>query len=169
MTRTRCIRPCNLLWSNNAECDRSCHPHADIPLTTYTLASMGDHQPYVTIRSRQSVGAFGARNSEPAVSASYIFPPTSSYNFGPFYNARSAANVTMKPPTATHDISRTRFHVKHIDQFAKRLEDVRLDQSYHRFFIRNTYYLVRHASIPKQRPLLSTLPKCSSPPPPLDI
>lgn len=27
--------------------------------------------------------------------------------------------------SATHDISRTSFHVKHISQFAKRLEDVR--------------------------------------------
>lgn len=28
--------------------------------------------------------------------------------------------------SATHDISRASFHVKHIGQFAKRLEDVRL-------------------------------------------
>jgi hypothetical protein len=28
--------------------------------------------------------------------------------------------------SATHDISRARFHVKHIDEFAKRLEDVSL-------------------------------------------
>lgn len=30
--------------------------------------------------------------------------------------------------SATHDISRASFHVKHIGQFAQRLEDVRLDQ-----------------------------------------
>jgi hypothetical protein len=29
--------------------------------------------------------------------------------------------------SATHDISRASFHVKHIGQFAQRLEDVRLD------------------------------------------
>lgn len=28
--------------------------------------------------------------------------------------------------SATHDISRARFHVKHIEDFAKRLEDVSL-------------------------------------------
>lgn len=30
--------------------------------------------------------------------------------------------------SATHDISRASFHVKHIGQFAQRLEDVRLNQ-----------------------------------------
>ncbi|KAF5001263.1 hypothetical protein FDECE_11017 [Fusarium decemcellulare] len=64
---------------------------------------MSDHQPYVTIRSRRPAEGPGSRSTGPSVAG-----PTG----GDFY-ARSA----------THDTSRTSFHVKHIGQFAQRLED----------------------------------------------
>ncbi|KAF7542586.1 hypothetical protein G7Z17_g11446 [Cylindrodendrum hubeiense] len=60
---------------------------------------MADHQPYFTIRSRRPADVSGAREGMAGPSG------------GEF--ARSA----------THDVSRTSFHVKHIGQFASRLED----------------------------------------------
>ncbi|KAL6877983.1 hypothetical protein HDV57DRAFT_499646 [Trichoderma longibrachiatum] len=54
-------------------------------------------QPYVTIRGREDGG--GIRNGTPGM----------------------ARDVQAR--SATHDISRARFHVKHIEDFAKRLED----------------------------------------------
>lgn len=36
---------------------------------------------------------------------------------------QQAFNNNMQPRSATHDISRTSFHVKHISDFAKTLED----------------------------------------------
>ncbi|CEI68668.1 hypothetical protein FVEN_g7933 [Fusarium venenatum] len=64
---------------------------------------MADHQPYVTIRSRRPVEGPGSRGTGPLMAASG----------GGDHYARSA----------THDTSRTSFHVKHIGQFAQRLED----------------------------------------------
>ncbi|KAM0349377.1 hypothetical protein ACHAPU_003786 [Fusarium lateritium] len=64
---------------------------------------MADHQPYVTIRSRRPVEGLGSRSTGPPMAAS---------GGGDFY-ARSA----------THDTSRTSFHVKHIGQFAQTLEN----------------------------------------------
>ncbi|KAG5762639.1 hypothetical protein H9Q72_009250 [Fusarium xylarioides] len=64
---------------------------------------MANHQPYVTIRSRRPVEGPGSRSTGPPMAASS----------GGDYYARSA----------THDTSRTSFHVKHIGQFAQRLED----------------------------------------------
>ncbi|KAG8668804.1 hypothetical protein FPOAC2_08109 [Fusarium poae] len=64
---------------------------------------MTDHQPYVTIRSRRPVEGPGSRSTGPLMAASG----------GGDHYARSA----------THDTSRTSFHVKHIGQFAQRLED----------------------------------------------
>ncbi|KAM5345466.1 hypothetical protein ACJ41O_011328 [Fusarium nematophilum] len=64
---------------------------------------MTDHQPYVTIRSRRPDEGPGSRSTGPSMAG-----PSA----GDFH-ARSA----------THDVSRTSFHVKHIGQFAQRLED----------------------------------------------
>ncbi|KND92166.1 hypothetical protein TOPH_03229 [Tolypocladium ophioglossoides CBS 100239] len=64
--------------------------------------AMSDQQPYVTIRSRRPADGNGAINGEAAGTMSS----------GDAY-ARSA----------THDISRTSFHMQHIGQFARRLED----------------------------------------------
>ncbi|KAH6984973.1 hypothetical protein BKA56DRAFT_671428 [Ilyonectria sp. MPI-CAGE-AT-0026] len=63
---------------------------------------MADHQPYFTIRSRRPADASGARGPGGMAGPS-----------GGDFHARSA----------THDVSRTSFHVKHIGQFASRLED----------------------------------------------
>ncbi|KAK5989104.1 hypothetical protein PT974_10602 [Cladobotryum mycophilum] len=62
---------------------------------------MANQQPYVTIRSRRPGDANGSINGGP--------PPV--------------MNGDMYSRSATHDISRTAFHVKHIGQFAQRLED----------------------------------------------
>ncbi|KAG5665112.1 hypothetical protein KAF25_009237, partial [Fusarium avenaceum] len=64
---------------------------------------MADHQPYVTIRSRRPVEGPGSRSTGPPIAIS---------GAGDYY-ARSA----------THDTSRTSFHVKHIGQFAQTLEN----------------------------------------------
>ncbi|KAF5661671.1 hypothetical protein FHETE_8319 [Fusarium heterosporum] len=64
---------------------------------------MADHQPYVTIRSRRPVEGLGSRSNGSSMAASS----------GGDYYARSA----------THDTSRTSFHVKHIGQFAQTLEN----------------------------------------------
>ncbi|KAJ4192224.1 hypothetical protein NW755_004353 [Fusarium falciforme] len=64
---------------------------------------MTDHQPYVTIRSRRPAEGPGSRSTGPSMAG-----PS-----GGDFHARSA----------THDTSRTSFHVKHIGQFAQRLED----------------------------------------------
>ncbi|KAH6604243.1 hypothetical protein Trco_007689 [Trichoderma cornu-damae] len=62
---------------------------------------MSDQQPYVTIRARRPADGDGIRDgASPAVGPRDV-------------HARSA----------THDISRASFHVKHIEQFAKRLQD----------------------------------------------
>ncbi|KPM36249.1 hypothetical protein AK830_g10329 [Neonectria ditissima] len=63
---------------------------------------MANHQPYFTIRSRRPADVAGARSAGPMGGSSE----------GDFHTR-----------SATHDISRTNFHVKHIGQFAKRLED----------------------------------------------
>ncbi|SPJ72866.1 uncharacterized protein FTOL_02595 [Fusarium torulosum] len=64
---------------------------------------MADHQPYVTIRSRRPVEGPGSRSTGPPIATS------------------SAGDYYARP--ATHDTSRTSFHVKHIGQFAQTLEN----------------------------------------------
>ncbi|POR35157.1 Uncharacterized protein TPAR_04650 [Tolypocladium paradoxum] len=63
---------------------------------------MSDQQPYVTIRSRRPADGHGTMNGESA----------GTMGSGDAYSR-----------SATHDISRTSFHMKHIGQFARRLED----------------------------------------------
>jgi hypothetical protein len=88
---------------------------------------MSDYQPYYTIRSRRPADGHGARQGEgPPV----CFSPTMPSRF-----VQDGTNIylTLKPinavgdgfaRSATHDTSRTSFHVKHIGAFARRLEDV---------------------------------------------
>ncbi|KAJ6444704.1 anaphase-promoting complex component Cut20/Apc4 [Purpureocillium lavendulum] len=64
---------------------------------------MSDQQPYVTIRSRRPADANGGTHGD----------------FSAGVNGSAEAHTR----SATHDISRTSFHVKHISQFAQRLED----------------------------------------------
>ncbi|KAG6039291.1 hypothetical protein E4U41_003021 [Claviceps citrina] len=64
--------------------------------------SMGEHLPYFTIRSRRPADGHGS-----------LHPDTP-----------GLGGVTDGfPKAATHDVSRTSFHVKHIGAFARRLED----------------------------------------------
>ncbi|WDK15384.1 tyrosine-protein phosphatase non-receptor type 6 [Colletotrichum graminicola] len=62
---------------------------------------MGDHQPYVTIRSRR-----------PADGDSSVSSADSTYG----------SNSDGAPRTATHDVSRVSHHVKHLGSFAQTLE-----------------------------------------------
>ncbi|KHO00782.1 tyrosine-protein phosphatase non-receptor type 6 [Metarhizium album ARSEF 1941] len=68
----------------------------------FKSSTMEDQQPYYTIRSRRPAGGNGTRQGE--------FLPAS-------------ASVDGFARSATHEISRTSFHVKHIGAFARRLED----------------------------------------------
>ncbi|OAQ87146.1 Rhodanese-like protein [Purpureocillium lilacinum] len=63
---------------------------------------MSAQQPYVTIRSRRPADTNGNIDGD---------------------SAAAAGSTETHARSATHDISRTSFHVKHISQFAKRLED----------------------------------------------
>ncbi|KAK9414161.1 hypothetical protein SUNI508_02260 [Seiridium unicorne] len=65
---------------------------------------MGDSQPYVTIRSRRLTDGMSIGSSGDSTYGS------------------SAGDDKM--PAATHDTSRVNYHVKHISDFAKTLEDV---------------------------------------------
>ncbi|EPE08812.1 tyrosine-protein phosphatase non-receptor type 6 [Ophiostoma piceae UAMH 11346] len=58
------------------------------------------HQPYLTIRSR------GDRESLTSTDSAY-----------------ASGNSDFAVPTATHDIGRVNYHVKHLDSFARTLED----------------------------------------------
>ncbi|KAK1978812.1 hypothetical protein LZ30DRAFT_751863 [Colletotrichum cereale] len=62
---------------------------------------MGDHQPYVTIRSRRPADG----NSVSSVDSTY------------------GSSSGDAPRTATHDVSRVSYHVKHLDSFVQTLED----------------------------------------------
>ncbi|OHW91275.1 tyrosine-protein phosphatase non-receptor type 6 [Colletotrichum incanum] len=62
---------------------------------------MGDHQPYVTIRSRRPADG----NSVSSADSTY------------------GSSSGDAPRTATHDVSRVSYHVKHLDSFAQTLED----------------------------------------------
>ncbi|KAH6654620.1 hypothetical protein BKA67DRAFT_284423 [Truncatella angustata] len=83
---------------------------------------MGDNQPYVTIRTRRptdgmSIGSSGdstVRGRVNAQEGGRLL--TSSHQYG------SSAGDDRTPAT-THDISRVNYHVKHISDFAKSLED----------------------------------------------
>ncbi|KAF4977226.1 hypothetical protein FZEAL_6223 [Fusarium zealandicum] len=68
---------------------------------------MSDHQPYVTIRSRHPAEGPGSRSTG---------PPKHDFQLG-------SGGGNFHARSATHDTSRTNFHVKHIGQFAQRLED----------------------------------------------
>ncbi|KAK2050823.1 hypothetical protein LZ31DRAFT_561796 [Colletotrichum somersetense] len=62
---------------------------------------MGDHQPYVTIRSRRPADG----NSVSSADSTY------------------GSSSDGAPRTATHDVSRVSYHVKHLGSFAQTLED----------------------------------------------
>ncbi|TFB00930.1 hypothetical protein CCMA1212_007254 [Trichoderma ghanense] len=64
-------------------------------------------QPYVTIRGREDGG--GIRNG--------------TFDMMGSQRVKQGMARDVQARSATHDISRARFHVKHIDEFAKRLED----------------------------------------------
>ncbi|KAL2878288.1 hypothetical protein SGCOL_006540 [Colletotrichum sp. CLE4] len=85
---------------------------------------MGDHQPYVTIRSRRphdgnSVSSadstVGARISSIQSRRVRVDSQTGHDQYG------SSSGDTPRP--ATHDISRVSYHVKHLDAFAQTLEN----------------------------------------------
>ncbi|KAI8289476.1 hypothetical protein K4K60_008623 [Colletotrichum sp. SAR11_57] len=67
---------------------------------------MGDHQPYVTIRSRRPYDGNSSRRVH------------SQAGDGQYGSSSGDA-----PRTATHDTSRVSYHVKHLDSFVQTLED----------------------------------------------
>ncbi|CAK7220355.1 hypothetical protein SBRCBS47491_004160 [Sporothrix bragantina] len=68
---------------------------------------MGDLQPpYLTIRTLGSSSGGGDRNSLTSTDSAY-----------------ASANSDFAVPSTTHDIGRVNYHVKHLDSFARTLED----------------------------------------------
>ncbi len=89
---------------------------------------MGDQSPpYVTIRSRRPAPGSSSLNAGETVRVERAAP----WQEGPVCvvlrrsHSVIVQNGEYTTPSATHDISRVSFHVKHIDTFAKSLEDVR--------------------------------------------
>ncbi|KAK1965770.1 hypothetical protein LY78DRAFT_693200 [Colletotrichum sublineola] len=85
---------------------------------------MGDHQPYVTIRSRRPADRDSVSSADSTVGArvsthqSRRAQVNSQAGFVQYGSSPGNA-----PRTATHDISRGSYHVKHLGSFAQTLED----------------------------------------------
>ncbi|TQN75031.1 hypothetical protein CSHISOI_00394, partial [Colletotrichum shisoi] len=85
---------------------------------------MGDHQPYVTIRSRRPADGNSVSSADSTVGARVSTHQSRRVQVnsqaGHVQYGSSSGDV---PRTATHDISRVSYHVKHLNSFAQTLED----------------------------------------------
>ncbi|KDN66899.1 hypothetical protein CSUB01_05211 [Colletotrichum sublineola] len=99
---------------------------------------MGDHQPYVTIRSRRPADRDSVSSADSTVGArvsthqSRRAQVNSQAGFVQYGSSPGNA-----PRTATHDISRGSYHVKHLGSFAQTLEDASPDVTFSRTMIPN--------------------------------
>jgi hypothetical protein len=84
---------------------------------------MGDQQPYFTIRTRKPADGNSLSSADSTVRrGDAIQLPSCSLSRSAQYGSSSGGD--MVPKSATHDISRTSYHVKHISRFAHTLEEV---------------------------------------------
>ena len=88
-------------------------------------------QPYYALRTRRPADGSSLSSADSTV-RSLTSPPdlagmtVSRYSSSAQYGSGAAGAST---PSATHDVSRVSYHVKHLDSFAQTLQDVRCDSS----------------------------------------
>jgi hypothetical protein len=85
--------------------------------------AMGDSQPYVTIRSRRPTDGMSIGSSGDSTVRGRAKQSREGTGLLTSHQYGSSAGDD-KTPAATHDVSRVNYHVKHISDFAKSLEDV---------------------------------------------
>lgn len=91
---------------------------------------MGDSQPFVTISEWQPTDGHSFSSGDSAVRRNNrtARPPQARSRL--MSSSQYGSSIEdERTPSATHDISRVSYHVKHLPEFAKTLEDVRLDLS----------------------------------------
>jgi hypothetical protein len=87
---------------------------------------MGDKQPYVTIRSRRPADGSSMSSGDSTVRGDRNrVKPRDGSGLLTSVQYGSSAGDDKTPAAATHDTSRVNYHVKHVSDFAKTLEDVR--------------------------------------------
>ncbi|KZL77234.1 tyrosine-protein phosphatase non-receptor type 6 [Colletotrichum tofieldiae] len=85
---------------------------------------MGDHQPYVTIRSRRPADGNSVSSADSTVGARVSTHQSRRVQVNSQAGlAQYGSSSGDAPRTATHDVSRVSYHVKHLDSFAQTLED----------------------------------------------
>ncbi|KAH8673961.1 hypothetical protein BX600DRAFT_221432 [Xylariales sp. PMI_506] len=88
------------------------------------LEKMASSQPYVTIRSRRPADGSSMSSVDSTVRGNMPrFPPRNRSGLLTSVQYGSSAGDDGAPSAATHDISRVSYHVKHLSDFAKTLED----------------------------------------------
>ncbi|KAL0930946.1 tyrosine-protein phosphatase non-receptor type 6 [Colletotrichum truncatum] len=83
---------------------------------------MGDNTPYVTIRSRRPHDGNSVSSADSTVGAR-VTTQQSRRVHSQAGNGQYGSSSGDAPRTATHDISRVSYHVKHLNSFAQTLED----------------------------------------------
>ncbi|KAK8055862.1 hypothetical protein PG993_001089 [Apiospora rasikravindrae] len=85
---------------------------------------MGDQQPYVTLRSRRPTDGNSMSSGDSAVRGEVMHSVQRRNRSAPLTSTQYGSSVgDDRTPSATHDISRVSYHVKHLSDFAKSLED----------------------------------------------
>ncbi|KAK8088654.1 hypothetical protein PG997_003615 [Apiospora hydei] len=85
---------------------------------------MGDQQPYVTLRTRRPTDGNSMSSGDSAVRGEVMHSIQRRNRSAPLTSTQYGSSVgDDRTPSATHDISRVSYHVKHLSDFAKSLED----------------------------------------------
>ncbi|KAK8138205.1 rhodanese-like protein [Apiospora sp. TS-2023a] len=85
---------------------------------------MGDQPPYVTLRTRRPADGNSMSSGDSAVRGEVMHSVQRRNRSAPLTSAQYGSSVgDDRTPSATHDISRVSYHVKHLSDFAKSLED----------------------------------------------
>lgn len=92
---------------------------------------MGDSQPFVTISEWQPTDGHSFSSGDSAVRRNNrTARPQARSRLITSSQYGSSIEEEKGTPSATHDISRVSYHVKHLPDFAKTLEDVRSSLSF---------------------------------------
>ncbi|KAI8262339.1 hypothetical protein K4K58_000644 [Colletotrichum sp. SAR11_239] len=84
---------------------------------------MGDHQPYVTIRSRRPYDGNSVSSGADSTVGARVTTHQSRRVHSQAGDGQYGSSSGDAPRTATHDTSRVSYHVKHLDSFVQTLED----------------------------------------------
>ncbi|KAJ0339714.1 hypothetical protein COL922a_004106 [Colletotrichum nupharicola] len=87
---------------------------------------MGDHQPYVTIRSRRPYDGNSVSSGADSTVGARVTTHQSRRVHSQAGDGQYGSSSGDAPRTATHDTSRVSYHVKHLDSFVQTLEDALL-------------------------------------------